>query len=273
VRAFCVDQTRVEGFDALRPVATEPGPVAVAIDWPTVELVWNDRDGYPAHGTYRDYHRRTVHDLKPWDNAGRPYDRAAALDLARAHAADFVERAAERVAAGGLLCCALDTELLGHWWYEGPAWLVAVLEEAPARGLELVTVSDGIERAEPRPAELAASTWGTGKDLSTWDSPEVGPMAVAARRHELRTVAAAAGHPEPRAALERAARELLAVQASDWPFMVTRALAGDYPRERLDGHGSGLDAALDALADSAAVPEASVRNLAPDLDLAALTSP
>jgi len=273
VRAFCVDQTAVPGFDHLRPVATDAGPVAVPIDWPTVELVWNDCSGYPVDGTYRDYHRRTVHDLKPWDNDGRPYDREAARALARTHARDFVERATRRLAGGGLLCCALDTELLGHWWYEGPDWLAAVLEEAPRQGLDLVTVSEGLERIAPQRATLAPSTWGSGKDLSTWDSPGVGHMAVAARRSELRTVAATAGHARPRAALERAARELLAVQASDWAFMATRDLAGDYPRERLDAHGADLDAALGALTDSAAVPEPSVRNLAPDLDLAALTSP
>ena len=26
--------------------------------------------------------------------------------------------------------CAFDTELLGHWWYEGVAWLSAVIDEA-----------------------------------------------------------------------------------------------------------------------------------------------
>jgi 1,4-alpha-glucan branching enzyme len=279
VRAFCVDQTSVPGFDHLRPAPTEAGPVAVPIDWATVELVWNDSAGYPVHGTYRDYHRRTVHDLKPWNNAGDPYDHAAALELAKTHARDFVESAAARVADGGLLCCALDTELLGHWWYEGPAWLAGVLEEADRQGLELVTVSEGIERTQPQRAALAASTWGTGKDTSTWDSPRVGQMAVAARRAELRTVAATAGHLRPRAALERAARELLAVQASDWAFMATRELAGDYPRERLDGHGAELEAALGALATqpvdvtSPPVPEPALRNLAPDLDLASLTSP
>jgi 1,4-alpha-glucan branching enzyme len=282
VRAFCVDQTAVPGFDHLRPVTTDAGAVAVPIDWTTVELVWNDRDGYPVDGAYRDYHHRTMHDLKPWDNAGRPYDHRAARELARVHARDFVERAIERVAAGGLLCCALDTELLGHWWYEGPAWLDAVLEEAPRQGLELVTVSEGLERTEPRSAALAPSTWGVGKDLSTWDSPAVGHIAVLGRRSELRTVAAAASRAEPRAALERAARELLALQASDWAFMATRELAGDYPRERLEAHGAALDAALGALTaepnrppevSSPAVPEPSVRNLAPYLELAALTSP
>jgi 1,4-alpha-glucan branching enzyme len=274
VRAFCVDQSVVPGFDHLRPVATEAGPLAVPIDWATVELVWHGRAGYPADGAYRDYHRRTVHDLKPWDNAGRPYDRAAALKRARRHAHDFVARVAARLADGGLLCCALDTELLGHWWYEGPAWLAAVLEEAPRAGLELVTVSEGLERVDPQHAALAASTWGSGKDLSTWDSPRVGELAVAARRAELRTVAAAAGHADPRQALERAARELLALQASDWAFMLTRELAGDYPRERVELHVRELEAALRALGGGdGQAPEPELRSLAPDLALAALTTP
>jgi 1,4-alpha-glucan branching enzyme len=273
VRAFCVDQSAVPGFDHLRPVATEAGPVAVPIDWGTVELVWHDRAGYPANGAYRNYHGRTVHDLKPWDNAGEPYRHADAVARARDHARDFVDRARVRLAGGGLLCCALDTELLGHWWYEGPVWLAAVLEEAARAGLELVTVSEGIERVEPQAADLTASTWGRGKDLSTWDSPGVRDLAVAARRAELRTVAAAAVHAERRPALERAARELLALQASDWAFMVTRAMAGDYPRERAELHGKELDAALAALTGSATPPGPELRSLAPDLDVAALTAP
>jgi 1,4-alpha-glucan branching enzyme len=273
VRAFCVDQTAVAGFDHLRPVATEAGPVAVPIDWATVELVWHESAGYPADGAYRNYHGRTEHDLKPWDNAGRPYDREVALTRARTHARDFVARVAARLADGGLLCCALDTELLGHWWYEGQDWLAAVLEEAQRAGLELVTVSDGLERAQAQRTPLAASTWGREKDLSTWDSPRVGDMAAAARHAELRTVAAAALHAEPRQALERAARELLALQASDWAFIVTRELAGDYPRERVDLHSRELGAALAALDGLGAAPAPELRSLAPDLDLAALTTP
>jgi 1,4-alpha-glucan branching enzyme len=273
VRAFCVDQTRVPGFDHLVPVTTEAGPSAVPIDWHTVELVWHGERGYPVHGTYRDYHRRTLHDLKPWNNDGGPYDREAARGLARAHARDFVERAAARVADGGLLCCALDTELLGHWWYEGPAWLAAVLEEAPRRGLRLVTATEGLELVAPVERPLAASSWGEGKDLSTWDSPRVAEIAFAARSAELRTVAAAASGGAPADALARVARELLALQSSDWPFMVSRELAGDYPRERLAAHGQSFDAALAALRDSRPASEPRLRDLAPHLDLASLTTP
>ena len=274
VRAFCVDQSAVPGFDHLRPVATEAGPLAVPIDWKTIELVWHESSGYPADGAYRDYHRRTVHDLKPWDNSGRAYDRDAAMARARRHARDFVARAAARLADGGLLCCALDTELLGHWWYEGQDWLAAVLEEAPKTGLDLVTVSEGLERVEPQRAQLTASTWGSGKDLSTWDSPRVRELALAARSAELRTVAAAARATEPRAALERAARELLALQSSDWAFMASRDLAGDYPLKRMEHHGAELDAALSALGGGdGPAPEPELRALAPDLDVAALTTP
>ena len=273
VRVFCVDQTNVSGFDHLTPVATKAGPVAVPIDWASVQLVWNDENGYPAHGTYRNYWGRTVHDLKPWSNAGQPYEHEAALELARAHARGFVAHAADRLRDGGLLCCALDTELLGHWWYEGLDWLGAVFEEAEAQGVRLVTVSEGLELVEPVERELAPSTWGHGKDFTTWDAPAVADLAFEARRAELRTVAALATHGAPHGVLERAARELLAIQASDWAFMVTRDLAADYPAERMRLHAGALDAALAALTDSAPAPDPSLRGLAPHLDLSPLTTP
>ena len=277
VRAFCVDQTGQAGFDHLTPVATAAGPVALPIDWATVELVWNDRHGYPASDGYRDYHRRTVHDLKPWDNAGRPYRRDEALELAREHAHDFVDRALRRLEGGGLLCCALDTELLGHWWYEGPAWLEALLEEAPRRGLELVTVGDGLDRVAAAERPLQASTWGEHKDLSTWDSAEVAEFAFTARAAELRTVAAAARGTPRRPALERAVRELLALQSSDWAFMAKRRLAADYPSERLAAHAAAHSQALESATTNVlspeAVPDPTLRNLAPHLDLASLTTP
>ncbi|HEU0023961.1 MAG TPA: 1,4-alpha-glucan branching protein domain-containing protein [Thermoleophilaceae bacterium] len=276
VRAFCVDQTAVHGLGApehLEPVALASGAVAVPVDWQTVELVWSEPGGYPGHGAYRDYHRRTVHDLKPWANSGRPYDREAALAQARAHAREFVRHAASRAERGGLVCCALDTELLGHWWYEGLAWLATVLEESRAEGLDLVTVSEGIERTPSVERPVEPSTWGAGKDLSTWEAPAVAELAFGARHAELMTVAAAAADDPPRAALERAARELLAIQSSDWAFMATRRLADDYPQRRTAGHRADHYAALAALTDSAPVPEPALRSLAPDLDLAPLTSP
>jgi len=282
--AFCVDQTDALGRGApeqLEPVATGAGPVALPIDWQTVELVWNERSGYPADPRYRDYHRGTVHHMRPWANGGGPYRPKDAQVALREHARDFVGRALARLdgyaaerGRPGLLCCAFDTELLGHWWYEGAAWLGAVVEEAAAAGLPLRTASDALARTEPVMRELAPGSWGAGKSLATWDSPKVADLAFAARSAELRLVAAAAAAAPGSPALARAARELLALQSSDWAFQETRDLASEYPRERFAGHVAEFDAALGALAHSEAVlREPALRNMAPDLVPSALAAP
>jgi 1,4-alpha-glucan branching enzyme len=282
VRAFCVDQTIALGLgslDQLEPIATPAGPVAVPVDWEITSLVW-DPSGYPSHPGYRDYHGRTVHDLRPWSNGGQPYRHWQALVLARRDAKDFVSRVAARLDAyraergrPGLLCCALDTELLGHWWYEGIAWLRFVLDEARLQGVPLATIPDALERIHPVERPIADSTWGQDKDLSTWDSPRVADISFAARRAELETVATAAATRARGPALDRAVRELLALQASDWAFQITHDLAADYPLERVHGHSRELDAALEALKDSGSVADAAVRNLAPEVDLTPLFAP
>jgi 1,4-alpha-glucan branching enzyme len=271
VEAVCADLTDVLGRGApahLRPLRGEHGPTIVPIDREVIELVWSD-GGYPAHGTYRDYHHHTVHHHRPWGNDGEPYDRAAARALAGEHARDFVARVRTRLeaASAGLgrpaLCvCALDTELLGHWWHEGVAWLDAVVDEAADAGVSLARLDDALERHEPAALDtrLPVSSWGTPRDLSTWDGPAVADFAWRARAAELR-VAAAGG-----AAGDRALRELLALQSSDWAFMVARGLAGDYPRRRAAGHAAELDLALASIGSSGP----SLRNLAPQLSRSAL---
>jgi 1,4-alpha-glucan branching enzyme len=267
VHATCVDLTDVLGHgDArhLRPLATEAGPLLVPVDRVAVDLVWA-ADGYPSHPAYRDHHHRTARDHHPWANDGAVYDPDRAQQQARADADHFVARVAERVRDGGLCVCALDTELLGHWWHEGPRWLSFVVEEARRRGVEIVHLDDALAQADPAPAgELAAcvTSWGTPRDLSTWSGPPVAEMAWTARAAELDVLAAAP------AVGDRAVRELLALQSSDWAFLVTKGTAGDYPRERFDGHAAALRAAL-ADADS----DATVRNLAPRLARAALLEP
>src|SRR5439155_11034459 len=189
----------------------------------------------------------------PWSNDGGAYDHDAALALAREHAADFVARTLARLRGaassdaplpgGGLAVCALDTELLGHWWYEGVAWLTAVVHECSRQGLELVRLDDAVQLREPVPLrcgeDCAASSWGKDGDLSTWSGPAVADMAFAARAAELALIGAGAR------AGAVAARELMALQASDWAFMVSRGLAVPYARERFEGHRARFERALE----------------------------
>lgn len=152
VHAACVDFTDVLArADHLRPLRSPAGPLLVPIDRATIELVWSD-GGYPADPAYRSYHAFTQHRHRAWSNDGTPYDPARAHDAARRHAADFVARTRERVAGGGLAVCAVDTELIGDWWHEGPLWLAAVVEQAAAQGLALARLDDALERHEAVPA-------------------------------------------------------------------------------------------------------------------------
>ncbi|HEV2787280.1 MAG TPA: 1,4-alpha-glucan branching protein domain-containing protein [Solirubrobacteraceae bacterium] len=267
VRAACVALSGVLPPDGhLRPLRSAVGPLLVPIDRATIELVWSD-GGYPADARYRDYHGFTRHRHRAWSNDGAPYDPARAATAAREHAAYFVARVRERVAGGGLSVFAVDTELLGDWWHEGPLWLAAVIEEAARQGLALARLDDALERHPPvaAPADLSVTTWGVQRDLSTWSAPPCGDMAWSARDAELRAVTAArAGR-----AGARAVRELLALQSSDWAFLVSRDLAEPYGRERAAQHRAAFDAALAAPEEH----DACVRNLAPWASAAALREP
>jgi 1,4-alpha-glucan branching enzyme len=271
VHSTCVELTARFGLRArehLRPLVGDAGVVLVPIDRATMDLVWSDR-GYPADAVYRDYHHHTIHHHTPWSNAGDPYDHSLALARAAQHAADFVGRTIARLrdAGGGLAVCALDTELLGHWWYEGIAWLGAVVQECSRQGLELVRLDDALARLDPAPAsewrgEVSArggeqesagavrrgrfgegrqtTSWGAHGDLSTWSGPAVAEEAFALRRAELEVIAA--GPLADRTAV----RELLALQSSDWAFMIARGIAEPYARERIAGHRAALHRALGA---------------------------
>ncbi len=276
LRFFCTDQSaREEPFDAMAPVRAAAGLVAFTLDWEAVELVWSDR-GYPSDPAYTEFHRLSMQGTRLWAIHGGPYDGAAASERAAAQAREFAGAVADRLARfrerrgrPGLVTFAVDTELLGHWWSEGPAWLEALLHCAPEHGIRLVTLSEALERHEPEERLLHESTWGEGKDLRTWDSPAVADLAWAARRLELRLVAAVGRDELSPDAAHRAARELLALQASDWAFLDRRGQAGDYPYQRATAHSSAL---LEAITH-AEPPDPCLRNLAPDLSLAPLVEP
>ena len=273
---FCVDQSaHEEPVAALRPIATEAGPVAFPIDWEAVSWLWS-LDGYPSDLVHTDFHRESLRGARVWSIGGQIRDPEAGAERAREQAREFLVATSNRLAAhrertgsDGLCVFAIDTELLGHWWWEGPDWLAEVVRSADVHGVELVTLDDAIGRVEPQEGRtLARSSWGEHKDLSTWDSPEVSDLTWGARRLELRLLREIASGGLASVRAERAARELLALQASDWAFLDNRRQAGDYPYERVTGHARDM---LDAIHSSPA-PAPSLRNLAPDLSLASLTA-
>ena len=209
----------------------------VALDRAAIDRVWSPA-GYPSHGDYRDTHRLTPRAHQAWANDGTPYDPERGAARARAHARDFVER------LDGHSVVAFDTELFGHFWHEGVTWLEAVLELAD---VVPVAATDSAPAPEVRP-----TSWGEARDLRTWSATG---LAWTQRSAEL---AALGARPS-----ERALRELLALQSSDWAFLITRGTAGEYPRERAEAHHAAFAKALHGDADPAL--RAQLRNIAPHL--------
>jgi 1,4-alpha-glucan branching enzyme len=238
------------------PYATAAGTLLWPLDREVVDLVWG-RDGYPSSSGYRADDRRTPRHHRLWSTDGTPYDPDRAAELVARHARHFVAAVQARVRSGGVCVCALDTELLGHWWHEGVDWLAAVLREADRAGLPLTALDEAAAgRHPPTPIGRRGerpSSWGLGRDLRNWSEPPVADLARLARSAELSVLGAPA-------VSARAVRELLALQSSDWAFMAYRGWAGDYPRQRFTGH---LRALADALRGEPLDPW--LRHLAPYL--------
>ncbi len=272
---FMVDGPSLHGDTALgRPVG-DTDVVAFGRDLQVSYRVWSPKSGYPGHAAYRDFHTYDHETgLKPARVTGRnvasedkaPYDAQRADAAVDTHVADFVEvvrrrllAETERIGRPAHVVAAFDTELFGHWWYEGPIWLERVLRALPEAGVEVGTLSDAAARGfVGAPVELPPGSWGSGKDWQVWSGAQVADLVrlnTEVVDTALTTVdkaleqAASPGSPTPRDFVaDQILRETLLTVSSDWPFMVSKDSAADYARYRAHLHAHATREIADACA-------------------------
>jgi len=261
VRRFMVDGPSLRGETwAARPVG-DTDVLAFGRDLEVTYRVWSPKAGYPGHAAYRDFHtwqhevglkaaRVTGKTVEPQDKA--PYDPALAADVLGTHVKDFVDTVVTRLRSlkrqhgrEALVVAAYDTELFGHWWHEGPAWLEGVLRALPEAGVRVTTLKGAMEAGHVGARiDLPSSSWGSGKDWRVWDGEQVKDMVAANSALQDRLLDLVRG-------LDRTARDVVADQAvaeamlaleSDWAFMVTKDSAADYARRRAAVHTERFDA-------------------------------
>jgi 1,4-alpha-glucan branching enzyme len=140
----------------------------------------------------------------------------------------------------GTVVAMYDTELFGHWWFEGPLWLETVLRRlAEARDLRPTTMAGYLARhPATRSLDLPESSWGWGKGHAAWVSEDTRWIWQALRDAEARFRALPPGERR-----DAAWRQLCLLQASDWPFMITRDQSTQYAGERVRAHLARFDAA------------------------------
>ncbi|MFI0432057.1 MAG: 1,4-alpha-glucan branching protein domain-containing protein [Candidatus Nanopelagicales bacterium] len=242
----------------------ESDVVAFARDLEVSYRVWSPRKGYPSDPRYRDFHtfhhgtgfrpaRVTSTSTPPELKA--PYEPAATAAVVRRDANDFVSVVVERLdditvrrGAPGLVVAGFDTELFGHWWHEGPAWLAEVLRLLPAAGVEVTTLAAARESGYvDGPVELQAGSWGSGKDWRVWAGAKVADVVADNDRLVRRWRSLQLPRAAARDALaDQIAREALLALSSDWAFMITKDSAAEYARARHDQHHRRFDELLRA---------------------------
>jgi 1,4-alpha-glucan branching enzyme len=272
--------------DPLFPVKTPSGPVAFGRDRETSKAVWSAEEGYPGDFNYRDFYRDVGFDLPAEKVAPymppavdhtftgikyhritgvtehkEPYNREAALNKAREHAADFVNRCIGRVWWLGergmktpLIVCPYDAELFGHWWFEGIEWLGEVFRRvAQVDDMRAVSPGDYLDAGgETRPGVPAHSSWGDGGYGEVWGSHQaewIYPHIFGLNHHLRRLNQRYRDNREPliKRALLQYERELLLLESSDWPFILHTGTQMGYAKTRLAEHIHACRALKDML--------------------------
>jgi 1,4-alpha-glucan branching enzyme len=268
VTHFLVDGPAVRDETGFGYQVGDSSVVAFARDMPTSYRIWSSRAGYPGGSAYRDFHtfdhasgfrpvRVTGRDIPT--ESKRRWEPAAASAAVLRDAHDFVAAVVGRLTdlravhgRSALVVAAFDTELFGHWWYEGPEFLDAILRLLPQADVQLRTLSSA--RAAGLVAgsiELPASSWGAGKDWRVWDNEQVADLvddSAHAQKRLFTLFDARDGRFVGRdAAMDQLVREAFLLTSSDWAFMVTRDSAASYARERARVHAERFDALADAI--------------------------
>ncbi len=303
IRWFVTESTMVDAawppVSGAACVRTPGGVAAFARDLSSARQVWDSKSGYPGDPAYREFYRDEGYDLPlaeiaPWLVEGRvrgdtglkyyrvegtwphkePYNPAVAAARTLEHARHYVSLLAQRT---GLVVTPFDAELFGHWWFEGPLWIEALLREIAVRnGLDgsvrAVTPSDFLA-ANPAPplVRLPAGSWGENGDHRFWLNPTNDFLWPALHEAEMEILDLVRGSALPDPVLDQAARELLLAQSSDWPFIISSGTTVQYARRRAETHLKRFWALVDGRLDPDAVAVAD--GIFPGLDARALFAP
>ena len=243
-------------------VSSRGGPKAAAIlvrDTQTALQVWSGEYGYPGDGNYLDFHKKhfpggnrywrvtsakvDLGDKKEYD----PSIIAARLNENAGHFKDLIKKQLtayrDEVGEAGILVAPFDTELFGHWWFEGPEfiynvckWVAADPDLEPATGGQMLQTNP--------PTEIIAipeGSWGEGgyhyiwlNEWTEWSWKHI--YLAETKMGELAEAFAASDDPTIKRLMKQLARELLLLEASDWQFLISTWSARDYAEMRLSVH-------------------------------------
>lgn len=223
--------------------------------------VWSAADGYPGDGCYREFHKKDDKSgghywriTSPTTDLGDKmlYDPVLALNKINENSDHYttliyhllndykMEKGKE-----GLIMVSFDTELFGHWWFEGVEFIKQIVKKFNnyLPEVERCTACEYLHKHPPTEAiQIPESSWGQGGHFWVWQNhltEWMWPIIHSCERRIMDVVAKYEQIPQDKVlfrALNQLARENLLVQSSDWPFLITTWQAKDYATDRFREH-------------------------------------
>ncbi len=221
--------------------------------------VWSGQWGYPGNGLYLDFHKkhhpgglrywRVTHYKADLGDKEEYYpDKApAVIEEQSDHFLHLVKNILldyhKKTGLEGLLTAPFDTELFGHWWFEGCQWIFRLLQKmAKDKDISPSTCNACLEEfPQGEIIALPEGSWGEGGFHYIWLNEQTDwtwKKIYNAEERFIRLVKK--WHSKENRTAERilkqAARELLLLESSDWQFLITTWSARDYAEERVGFH-------------------------------------
>jgi 1,4-alpha-glucan branching enzyme len=236
--------------------------------------VWSGEYGYPGDGNYLDFHKKhfpgghkywRVTHAKADLGDKLEYDTGKLEGRIQENADHFVSliydvlNSAKTEPEKRILTCPFDTELFGHWWFEGPRWLEKVLSQINTN--EHIQASQGSEMIESTGKApvitLPEGSWGEGGFHYIWLNEKVEWVWKLIHKAEKEMTKFARLYSDSdgklKEMLQQLGRELLLLESSDWPFLISTIAAADYAEMRINRHADDfafIKGLIEKLADN-----------------------
>ncbi|OGW37518.1 MAG: glycoside hydrolase [Nitrospirae bacterium RBG_13_39_12] len=283
--------TPLPRYGVYAPVSCPSTVVAFGRDVESSRQVWSSVCGYPGDFDYRDFYRDVGFDLdldyiKPYINPDgirtytglkyyritgktdnkEPYVIKRARNKAAEHAGNFIFNRelqinflsdvfkAKKVKLKPIITATYDTELFGHWWFEGVDWLDFLLRGicTGRRNFRTITPPEYLSSQtfqiknnsqiykELQICHPSLSSWGHKGYNEVWlnESNDYVYRHLFKATERMIYLAEKFSNAKGvlRRALNQAAREILLSQHSDWTFIIRSKPAMEYAKKRFEEH-------------------------------------
>ncbi|MBC2398290.1 1,4-alpha-glucan branching enzyme [Clostridium tetanomorphum] len=262
-------------YGTYAPIATANRICCFGRDEESSHQVWSGFNGYPGDYNYREFYRDIGYELpmdyiypyidkkgiridtgiKYYRVTGKTdnkdyYDRKIAMERVIEHSEHFansrhnqINTISRNMNKPPIVVCPYDTELFGHWWFEGPDFIYQFIKKSSEKWIcyELTTPYNYLkENPLVQCSRPCPSSWGENGDYSVWLNQSNDWIYRDIHSCEEKMIRLANTYKSTndleKRMLQQAARELMLAESSDWPFIIKNNTTVQYAIGRINSH-------------------------------------